>query len=246
MSGCAAPAAGLRPQPSSSPHLSHSTEANSISNVFERISSCVPFCASQINNKLVVRMLDRTGRASVSVSLDGTEMVERYESGEVFDCILLDQNMTHMNGTEACKRVRALERERGLPRTPVIFVTGNNQPADLVAYAQVGGDGIVRALPLVPSALCRWPLSRLPPGAKPASFACHVHCVRVPIANVVRVGLPIRKVLYDIALFPPVPDPAQLPKPLELAKLMGNIEHFLEARDIVFISHPFPNPPGHL
>lgn len=132
--------------------------------------------------------------------MDGTDMVElMVAQRKQYDCVLLDQNMTFMSGTEgagreaagwggflsrlragtwaspaapvcrrlttgtlseacldlrtsaAAERVRAFEKAECLPRTPIIFVSGNNQPADLVAYAAAGGDGIVRAVDAHPS-----------------------------------------------------------------------------------------------
>jgi CheY-like chemotaxis protein len=45
--------------------------------------------------------------------------------GERPDIVLLDCQMPEMDGFEACRRVRAFEREHGLPRVPIVALTAN-------------------------------------------------------------------------------------------------------------------------
>lgn len=64
--------------------------------------------------KMLQRFLMRSGRFTVTTALDGTEAVELVtKKQQRFDAILIDQNMTLMNGTEG-----ALPLTAALPRVP--------------------------------------------------------------------------------------------------------------------------------
>lgn len=65
--------------------------------------------------------------------LDGTDVVERVvKQGEKFDALLLDERLKVMNGSEACMFVREYEVDAHLPEMPIIAISANVEPDDLV------------------------------------------------------------------------------------------------------------------
>lgn len=56
-------------------------------------------------------------------ALDGQEAVTRFESGEVYDLILLDAIMPNMDGFDTCRSLRAMDAAK---EVPIIFLTGNS------------------------------------------------------------------------------------------------------------------------
>ena len=75
------------------------------------------------------------GRADFNVHTgsDGTDVVERVvKREERFDMLLLDERLKVMNGSEACLCVREYEVEAQLPEMPIIALSANVEPDDLV------------------------------------------------------------------------------------------------------------------
>jgi PAS domain S-box-containing protein len=70
---------------------------------------------------------------------DGQAAVDRFTSG-TFDLVLMDLRMPVMDGLTATRRIRAAERERGWPRTPILALTANARPEDVAASADAGCD----------------------------------------------------------------------------------------------------------
>lgn len=66
--------------------------------------------------KLILRKQDHWKTTSV---VDGRHAVEAWQSGN-YDVILMDVRMPVMDGIEATKKIRAIERESGRKRTPII------------------------------------------------------------------------------------------------------------------------------
>ena len=95
---------------------------------------------SDINRRILGRMLDHAGH-STSFTVDGKQAVDAcLNSSEKFDLIFMDIGMPVMDGLEATKEIRRLEREENdnaasgnkQPRGPVIIValTASSLPAD--------------------------------------------------------------------------------------------------------------------
>lgn len=99
-----------------------------------------------VNVKLMQRMLNLTGRVEVTTGADGKDLVELVVvQGRQFDCVVMDQNMREMNGTEAAHKVREHEKKFGLKPLPILITSGNNSEAEQREYAAAGTDGVVRA-----------------------------------------------------------------------------------------------------
>lgn len=76
------------------------------------------------NQRVVQLILGAQGVEVVTVN-DGAEAVAAFRQGR-FDLVLMDMQMTVMDGLAATRAIRAHERERpGGPRTPVVMLSAN-------------------------------------------------------------------------------------------------------------------------
>jgi two-component system, sensor histidine kinase len=93
-------------------------------------------------NQLILRALLEALEADLTIAGDGLEAVEAF-SGSPFDLVLMDIQMPRMGGVEAARAIRQIERERGMPRTPMLAVTANVMNHQLAEYLAAGMDGVV-------------------------------------------------------------------------------------------------------
>ena len=73
---------------------------------------------------------------------NGREAVQAFEE-QTFDLILMDVQMPLMDGYEACRAIRAKERERNRRPTPIIALTARAMKSDKEACFAAGMDGYV-------------------------------------------------------------------------------------------------------
>jgi signal transduction histidine kinase/ActR/RegA family two-component response regulator len=92
-----------------------------------------------VNQKLAVRLLEKQGH-TVTLAGDGRRAVEAFTSGS-FDMILMDVHMPEMDGLEATKQIRKLEK--GGPRIPIIALTALAMAGDRETCLAAGMDGFV-------------------------------------------------------------------------------------------------------
>jgi CheY-like chemotaxis protein len=90
-----------------------------------------------INQKLVVRLLQKQGHTSI-VANNGREAVEAWER-QPFDAILMDMMMPEMDGLEATMEIRTREQARG-QHIPIIAVTANAMAGDREKCLAAGMD----------------------------------------------------------------------------------------------------------
>jgi CheY-like chemotaxis protein len=83
---------------------------------------------NKINRTMALAMLAPLG-PKVVVAENGLEAVAAFER-ERFDLILMDCQMPVMDGFEATRRIRDLERAHGAPLAPIIAVTANAMAGD--------------------------------------------------------------------------------------------------------------------
>jgi len=76
----------------------------------------------------------------VVTACNGAEAIEAMLA-QHFDVVLMDVQMPEVNGLEATRRMRALERERGLRHTPIVALTASVMEQDRIATQEAGMDG---------------------------------------------------------------------------------------------------------
>ena len=98
---------------------------------------CLIVDDDQLGRELIAEYLN--GRGSLDMAANGQEAVDKYRGaiggGAPYDLILLDIIMPGMDGHEAAKTIRRLEREQGI--TPdkgvnIIVLTSLSTPKDVI------------------------------------------------------------------------------------------------------------------
>jgi CheY-like chemotaxis protein len=93
------------------------------------------------NRKLCMRLLDRAGHTTEG-ACDGSEAVEKVrkslESGELYDCILLDYEMPVMRGPTACELMRKIGCS-----SFIAGVTGNVMSEDVDHFRNCGANWVL-------------------------------------------------------------------------------------------------------
>lgn len=92
---------------------------------------------NQVNQKVVVALLKKLGLAAELVN-NGLEAVEKYTTNE-YAAIFMDCQMPVMDGYEATRRIRALNR----PRVPIIALTAATASRDRQLALEAGMDDFV-------------------------------------------------------------------------------------------------------
>ena len=90
-----------------------------------------------INQKVASRLLEKHG-CSVRTACNGREALSRYNE-QSFDLIFMDVQMPEMNGFEASRAIRCLEKTNGT-RTPIIALTANAMASDRDLCLESGMD----------------------------------------------------------------------------------------------------------
>ncbi len=90
-----------------------------------------------INQKVAVVNLNNMGH-KVDIAKNGKEAVEKFSRNE-YDLIFMDIQMPEMDGIEATKKIREIEKERSVSRKiPIIAMTANTMEGDRENYLQSG------------------------------------------------------------------------------------------------------------
>ena len=95
---------------------------------------------NELNMEIAEFLLQNEG-AEVTKARNGQEIVELFRKSEAgeFDVILMDIMMPVMNGYEATKRIRALDREDA-KKIPIIAITANAFTEDRIRAKEAGMD----------------------------------------------------------------------------------------------------------
>jgi len=91
-----------------------------------------------VNQLVIASMLDPLG-FDPELADDGRLGIEAYLDTRP-DLIFMDVSMPEMNGMDATRAIREIERERGLPRCPIIALTANVMPGDRERCMESGMD----------------------------------------------------------------------------------------------------------
>ena len=102
------------------------------------------------NRKVLSAVLGKRGHA-VTLAVNGRAGVDTFvrslddppdgEPGERFDAVLMDVQMPVLDGLRATAELRALEADRGLPRTPILALTAHALRGDRERCLDAGMDG---------------------------------------------------------------------------------------------------------
>ncbi|MBF0194642.1 MAG: response regulator [Magnetococcales bacterium] len=91
------------------------------------------------DNILVVKAFLRKTQHKIIIAKNGEQAVETFAKG-IFDIIFMDMMMPVMDGYEATRRIRALEKEAERPAIPIIALTANAMKEDLDKTIDAGCD----------------------------------------------------------------------------------------------------------
>jgi signal transduction histidine kinase/ligand-binding sensor domain-containing protein/CheY-like chemotaxis protein len=95
---------------------------------------------NQINQRLATRLLEKRGHI-VTVAQNGLQAVEFFDQ-DPFDLVLMDVQMPEMDGFEATRRIRQLERTLGA-HTPILALTAYAMKGDDQQCLAAGMDGVI-------------------------------------------------------------------------------------------------------
>jgi CheY-like chemotaxis protein len=90
---------------------------------------------------LTPRMLASLGYSS-RVATNGADAIEACRA-DAPDVVLMDVQMPRMDGLEATRLLRGLQRDGELPRFPIIVLSAYHAPAERAACFDAGVDGFV-------------------------------------------------------------------------------------------------------
>ena len=96
---------------------------------------------NEINAELGVQYLEDL-QCEVEVAGNGRLAVECFQEDQ-FDLIFMDCHMPEIDGLEATRLIRNIERERGLPRMPIIALTANAFEKDRLECLAAGMDDFI-------------------------------------------------------------------------------------------------------
>ena len=96
---------------------------------------------SLVNQKLALGLLKGQGHR-VTIANNGLEAVKAIEN-QRFDLVLMDVQMPEMDGLEATRSIRTLERTNNRRRLPIIAMTAHAMPGDREACLASGMDDYV-------------------------------------------------------------------------------------------------------
>jgi signal transduction histidine kinase/CheY-like chemotaxis protein len=94
---------------------------------------------NSINAMVVEAQLQRLG-CSCDIAVDGEEALQRLGSDQHYDLVLMDCMLPGISGFEATLQWRAIEKERDLPRLPIVALTANALASNLEQTRAAGMD----------------------------------------------------------------------------------------------------------
>ncbi len=92
-------------------------------------------------NAMVIRAYLKNTPYRLHYVEDGDQAVQKIQSGETFNLVLMDIHMPGMDGLEATRQVRRWEKKRGLAPTPILALTADAMHGDREKSLAVGCNG---------------------------------------------------------------------------------------------------------
>lgn len=98
---------------------------------------------NELNREIAVHNLKKAG-AEVVIAMNGNEALDRFSMSEPgqYDCILMDIMMPVMDGLEAARRIRLLDRDDAAA-VPIIAMTANAYSEDMQKAKDAGMNGFL-------------------------------------------------------------------------------------------------------
>ena len=93
---------------------------------------------NKTNQILLGLILEKEG-VTFDIANDGVESIDMYQKKD-YGAIFMDENMPNMNGIEATKNIRKIEKNENKTRTPIISVTANALAEDRKRFIDAGAD----------------------------------------------------------------------------------------------------------
>lgn len=94
------------------------------------------------DNVLIIRLYLKNYPYTIDVAENGGEAVDLYAEN-AYDLVLMDIQMPGMDGYEATERIRRIEQDRGIARTPIIAVTAHASEEIRKRVLECGGDAYI-------------------------------------------------------------------------------------------------------
>ena len=91
------------------------------------------------DNRFLLQAYCQGSRYELTFVEDGERAVKAYEAGE-FEMIVMDVQMPVMDGLTATRAIRTIEGERQCQQTPIVALTANALPQDIVSARTAGCD----------------------------------------------------------------------------------------------------------
>jgi CheY-like chemotaxis protein len=93
-----------------------------------------------VNALLARTMLERVG-CQVTHATNGQEVLDRIAAGAKPAMVVMDVEMPVLNGLEATRKIRAMEKIAGETHMPILALTANARPEDITECLAAGMDG---------------------------------------------------------------------------------------------------------
>ena len=93
------------------------------------------------NVMVAVAMLDML-ECTYSVAVNGVQGLQKFLSGQ-YDLILMDVQIPVMSGLETTERIRAIERQNGLKRTPITMMSAHIDNSNMHIGVNAGMDDMI-------------------------------------------------------------------------------------------------------
>ncbi|AHZ86111.1 Sensor histidine kinase RcsC [Bdellovibrio bacteriovorus] len=91
------------------------------------------------NHTLLKAYIKRLEYVTTDSAYNGYECLEMWERGH-YDMIFMDVQMPKMSGLDTIRKLREIERARGLHRTPVVVISANSFTEDIEKSLMAGAD----------------------------------------------------------------------------------------------------------
>ncbi len=94
------------------------------------------------NNQLLMKFCLAKTNFPYDLAENGLEAVEKFEQG-AYDLVLMDINMPVMNGLDATRKIRQIEKDNQQAETPIMAITANVTSEDRKKCIESGCNDII-------------------------------------------------------------------------------------------------------